>query len=318
MNSSTFSFRREIPVWLAVVIAFAALELVFRVFGARVSDNLARVERIPRQAQALAVANERPRALILGNSLTLEGIDEKLFERELAANPSVKPAIEIIALNGAETAEWYWIVDQQFAVAQKLPDVIVINLDDDFARDIPDVRARRLALYFPVLSTPFVPTVDLPGFELQAEFAIAKCSQAYSRAKTLGAVALGKVIPHYEAGRKWANVQQGAMRRKTASGPPRAPTYERLRRITELASQSDTRVIFVFFPHREDYEIPAPARQIIEQYTNAMLVDARHIPGLTADHFTDKRHLSKKGAAHFTPFYAKLLVDALSAQRPRR
>jgi hypothetical protein len=315
MSSSTFSFRRELPVWLAVVLAVAALELVFRAVGARVSDNLARTERIPRQAAALANSGGRPRMLVLGNSLTLEGIDAGRFKQELEASAGRPIAVETIALYGAETSEWYWIVDQQFADAEKMPDVIVVNLDDDFARDIAAVRARRLALYFPIFSTPFVPAVDLPGFETQAEFTLAKCSQAYSRAKTLGSVALGKVIPNYEAGKEWVDVQQGAMRRKQTSGEPPPPTYERLRRLVELAERHNTRVALVFFPHREGYEIPPEVLRIIDEST-ATLVDARQVSGLTAEHFADNRHLSKRGATVFTPQYATLLADAILRTAP--
>lgn len=314
MSSSTSSFRREIPVWLAVALVFVAMEAAFRLIGARVSDNLARVEQIPQQARTLAAATARPRVLMLGNSLTIKGIDDARFRQETSAALDRDLAYERIALYGADTTEWYWIVDQQFASTSHMPDVIVVNIDDDFAKDIPTTRSRRLALYFPVFSRPFVPAVDIPTFESRAEFVLAKFSQAYSRAKNLGVVALGKLTPHGEAGSEWVRVRLGNRVRKGAAdieSPP--PSYERLRRLAELARRHDARMVCVFMPHREPYEITGELRRTLAD-AGATLVDLRDPGGVAPLHFDDDRHLTPtEGASRFTPAYARRLAEEFSA-----
>jgi hypothetical protein len=315
MSSSTSSFKREVPVWIAVVLVLVALEIVFRAAGSRVSDNLARTERIPRQAKALAASDDRPRILILGNSLTIRGIDKPALVREARIASEGEPEFEIVALFASELAEWYWIVDQQFASAENMPDVIVLNVDDDFVVDRAAIQARRLALYFSPLSNPFVPTEDVTTFEQQSEFVLAKFSQAYSRAKNLGAVALSRFLPHGEQGSEWTRVRIANRRKQDAGAEAPPASYDRLERLLKLANDSDVKVVCVLMPHRERYDVAAEFHELAQAH-DAQVVDARDIASVGPDDFADGRHLNEQGAAKFTPEYARRLMSSLAPVPP--
>lgn len=295
------------------------LEICLQVYGATISADLRKIEAIPGKARRLA-QSPALRMLMLGNSWTICGIEPDSFRSHAKLEFPSEPTLEIVQFHGSSLCEWYWIFRCHFVDENLKPDIILVNLMPASVLDRGNVRYRRLARHFDLLSKPFLPLDDLPDFEVASQFFLAKVSVLFSRAQGIGKVALGKFIPHLEETRKWINetasVRAKAERRKNGSDGQDSEfpdEYTGLRRLLTLTSESGVLPVFMFMPTRDGYDIPDELARIIRA-GGGMLIDTREAVDLDPDDFVDGIHLKPSGAEKFTPAYVKILALELAGR----
>lgn len=318
MSSSTSSFdrfRTELWVVGSVLAVFIMMEIGLQLFGTRISANLRRIEQIPAQAEQLAKA-PHPRMLILGNSYTINAIDQHVLRTMTRQQWTPKPTWEVVQFEGSGLCEWYWILHQAFLTRDPPPDVVILNIMTHSLWDGAEIKyKKRLARHFSWTSRPFLPYADIKSFDDAAIFTLAKTSLLFSRAQGIGEEVLRRLIPHYMETRIWSNdvIRRMGQADEPANDPTAnriKPTWNVLRRFLDQTRKEGIHPVFVFMPRLDPYEIPDQLRQAIDD-GGGTLIDARHIADLTRDDFADRLHLNPQGKQKFTPTYVELLGKPL-------
>ncbi len=356
MNSSTFSFKHELLVIAVVLAGLAASELAVRAavmrYGFKVSSNLSKLAQLPTNSARWYRSSDRPRMLLVGNSVAVEGLGDDTpgnsldpLRDQLSAQAGCEVPLQALVFHEMRAREWYWMVEQRFAQQNRMPELMVICLDSRFARDAGRVKVRLLARFFPWNTRPLIPAVDVPEFGDRVEFVIARYSQCFSIAHNIGDAMLERAFSQAEAIRplREANNAGGSFRRgvvwakemrtfaqqqssqatdaatETTAGEadPREKNYSRLIALLELAQQHQTHVVCYFMPHRQAYDIPAELSEVIHDH-QGVLIDGRTESGLTPADYADDIHLNHDGRLIFTPtFVHRILPELREAVKPR-
>ena len=80
-------------------------------------------------------------------------------------------------------------------------------------------------------------------------------------------------------------------------------SYERMERFIELVKSREVKLWLIPMPQPEHWEIDSQLLKLIDE-NELGLLDARSIPGMTEDDFSDGYHLGESGAEKFTRWFA--------------
>jgi len=277
-----------------------ACEAGYRAWGGRYSVDLRGSVELPVKAQRLGRDELDGRSmLVLGNSYVIDGLDVEVFSARWREKTGRAPRMESAAFLAAQIQEWYWIFKEHFTDADRTPDVLVLPLWSRNAIDRQDFRRRRLPRFLTWRGVLTVAREDIDGFGNKMEFLLSSLSLSFAHGNGVQVRVLERLVPSYLKGSTQVHdIHQRRLDRVEARKP--APkTYTVLRRLLALARANRVRVVFVFVPRPEDYEIfPDLRKEIIRG--GGLIVDCREIPALGGEHYTDAVHLNPAGAKIFS------------------
>uniref|UniRef100_A0A7C4QLC0 Uncharacterized protein n=1 Tax=Schlesneria paludicola TaxID=360056 RepID=A0A7C4QLC0_9PLAN len=293
--------------WRVVGVVLAVLgltEAVFRLGGDRLSKDVAHLQAFPRLAERLAQGRGRgPRILFLGNSLTRHGVDEAEIAAVFRERLGVQPLTLKIVPDNTAIADWYYVYRNQFTGASRAPDLLVIGFENGHLRDAPSRHVDRLAQYYCTWSDWCdLCRFDLPDWESQAVFALARCSATFGNRDRVTRRLLDTLIPGYRAGMERINASLQA-----AAAPLASPSYERLRKLLELAREDGVEVVLAAMPVPEDYDFDAELLSLVDQ-SAVQLLDLRRLETITPEMFFDGLHMDAAAAKA----YSRALGHALT------
>jgi len=300
----------EFRVVLVVLAVLGVTELAFLTGKQRLSKDVEHLQSVPALAERFATtAGSGPKMLFLGNSLTRYGIDEQVFAESFSQATGVSPRTLKIVPDNTAVADWFYVYRNQFAQPDRAPDVLVIGFEGGHLRDAPSRHTDRLAqFYCGWCNWPDLCRFDLPDFESQASFALAKCSALYGNRDRVTRRALDVLIPGYRAGmdRINASLQSHAVPSTSA-----APRYERLRELILDAQRQHVRVVLAAMPVPEHYEFDAELLAVVQQ-TGVELLDLRRVNGIEPAMFFDGLHMDADAARLYSRALAVKLAEAKS------
>lgn len=280
-----------------VLVALLAVEAGMRVMQDSLSKDLAHIRSGGEIAERVAGASG-PSLLLLGNSLTREGISPDLLRAEAGTGLSV----EAYYPDGSSVNEWSYAYRRFFDYPGKQPDLLLIGFGRSHLFDA-DLSPERFGAYFcdvRDVGRYFRRHVhDLDG---AARFLVARYSAAYAGRERVKPRVFSLLVPHYQE----VLPVLTARPRPSDDAEPRQREFRNLEELLGEAREAGTRVAMVAIPMPDDYELPEAARRIIED-SGAVLVDARRLDGLDASDFPDDYHLGPDGAELLTSFVMKNL-----------
>lgn len=289
----------EAKIVLVLLACFAVADCGLRMVDQRLSGNIAHIESIP-SLVASAGSNAERSMLIVGNSLTNNGVDEKIVAARLS-----DVGIAKITPDGTSLWEWKCLLEREVLRRQDVQiDVVVIGFAWHLLSDQARADASKLGALYCELGDIRRPTaIGLASFGDRAEFLLARISRIYAMRDVLRNRVLPLVIPHYKTYTQQANAAGFGQEQKTPTY-----TYEHFGRLVATLEQKGTQIIVVAMPVQTDYEVDPELRELAAR-GKIGLIDLRDTEGLDASTYLDAMHLNARGQ--------QLLSEQLAVQLAR-
>jgi hypothetical protein len=299
----------EARVVLAVLALIALVDVTLRLTDSRLSGNLAHVEAIP-----VIVADvgrpERQSLLVLGNSLTNNGVAPELLSARLAS-----VAVAKVTPDATGLWDWQCLLDHQVIGRDQVQfDTVVIGFAWHLLSDQSRADASRLgALYCQWGDLGRAGAIGLQNSGDLGEFVSAKVLRTYALRDTLRNRLFQIAVPHYIQFTQATNAARAGVTDEPAAQLAQY-TYRTLAGLAERLKGKGTRVIVVAMPVQQEYEIDAQLRSLHE-HGALELIDLRKVAGLEAAHFLDGMHLNSTGQQILSRVLAEDLATELLSAR---
>jgi len=277
----------EAKIVLVLLACLIAADCALRLVDARLSGNIAHIESIPALVSSVATSEERS-MLIVGNSLTNNGVDEKLLTEHLSNISLAK-----VTPDGTGLWDWRCLLEREVVRRHDVHvDVVVIGFAWHLLSDQTRANASRLgALYCALEDLARPRSIGLRSFGDMGEFVLARVSRIYALRDVLRNRLLPLLIPHYEMYTQQAN-EARAGRAQQEDAP--VYTYEHFRSFLSGLQQKGTRLILVAMPVQADYELDPELLELVASGAIG-LIDLRDLEGLDPSMYLDAMHLNARG-----------------------
>jgi hypothetical protein len=300
MKGEVSGTRRQVLVLLLWIgIALLSVELAARVVTTRLSGNLAHVARAP-QILAQAARAREPAVLLLGNSLTNNGVDADLLARSL-------PGLHFAKVTPDATTMWDWqclLRHQLLQHGSSSVKVVVIGTAWHLLSDQADADASRLGgLYCSYADLLHPARIGASDSGAIGEFITAKTLRLYAVRDTLRNRIFAMTVPHYR--RFVAEDNEATAGKPTIAAESTAFTYASFAQLVAELQSRAVRVIVIGMPVTEQYRLDEQLAALGEAGT-IVLLDYRQTLGITAASFLDSMHLGPDGSTVLTN---RLAVD---------
>ncbi|MBW9265595.1 MAG: hypothetical protein K1563_18210 [Candidatus Thiodiazotropha sp. (ex. Lucinisca nassula)] len=291
----------KVLITLAVVL-FSAEALLRSVEGS-LSGNISHVIEIPELSERFDQTNE-PGLLVLGNSLTNNGIDASLLKSGLEAQGLAYPTVEKMVPDATTIWSWSCILRNRIYDLKNKPNTVFIGFAWNQLADQSRLLPTRLGGYFcsykDLIHITKQTTMDSAEI---GEFLTASTFRLFTHREAIRNKMLGILIPHYmsatqEINRRMRNAGN------SASGPDL--TYRELSQVIEKMESYNKHVVLMAMPIRENtYELDPELLNLVKS-EGISLLDYRSLDFITDNLFLDEMHLNENGSALLTQ---KLVVD---------
>lgn len=294
----------EARVVLALLALIALLDLSLRLVDSRLSGNVAHVESIP-EIVAEAGQPERQSLLLLGNSLTNNGVAPQVVTREL-------PSVALAKVTPDATGLWSWqcLLDHQVIDRPEVQfDTVVIGFAWNLLSDQTRANASRLGgLYCDLSDLGRAQEIGLRNSGDIGEFIAARLLRTYALRETLRNRLFQVAVPHYVEFTQANNANSPGT---VASGTPARQqfTYRTFTGLVNRLKAEGTRVIVVAMPVQKEYEVDPQLRELADRGVIEM-IDLRGAAGIRAAHYLDGIHLNAAGQQ----ILSRALAEDLAAE----
>ena len=233
MCSSTFNSKDTWKVAVAVLAVLLSIELMMRIERTSLSKDLVHIEQIPASVAKLS-KSEGVRTLILGNSLSREGIDLELFNRKMSGGNHVH-AVQVYP-DDTSILEWLHVYLHFIVKPKNEVDLVILCFAENQLQDGAMLHVRRFAQHF----TDWQSAIGLFQsenfrFDQIVEFTLAKYSMMFANAERVRGRILDWVIPYY---RTSANLINDVGKYTESTLPKQVPTYAHLKELIDLVHAS--------------------------------------------------------------------------------
>ncbi|BDS05785.1 hypothetical protein NT6N_08250 [Oceaniferula spumae] len=320
------------PSWLLemrvvmVVLAFVlVLELIARIIAPVLDfdrENIFAFPKVIENLEEKADQSGNPKVVFFGNSLMLHGLDQELVQSELEVIDG--PEIESAKVTPVGTAmlDWVYLYRRYFTDTDSHPDYLVVGFVAHHIHDQEAIKLRRLSRHFVAgEDLPVLWETDLQDFHSISQSVLCHVSALEGDQPEHQLGILQTLIADYKAGLNRNNrlVADGRKRKQQFAiekDPGKAvPTddqesYDRMKRFIAEAIKHGVKIFFVPMPQPEVWDFNPEAQKIIEAEGMTVL-DARRIPGMTPEDFSDGYHLGETGKVKFSEWMAGQLKDQM-------
>ena len=234
-----------------------------------------------------------PSLLLLGNSLTREGIIPDL----LAAANQQDLKVEAYHPDGSSVNEWAYAYRRYFDRPGSAPDYLIIGAGRShlFDGELPPDDFGAYYCSWNDLPRYFARHVHDP--DDAAGFLLSRISTAYTSRHRIQPRVFTAIIPHYQDMLRELQTQP-----RSITGQEEGELGHRnLAELLGAARAAGTRVAVVAIPMPEPYPLPGSTVQVIAD-GGAALIDARNLAGIEVSNFPDSYHLDAAGAGVLTEY----------------
>lgn len=295
MSTSTSSpglpLRGDLLLAAGLVVALLAGDVVLRLADHRLSGNLAHVAQIPAIIETVATSADPRNLLLLGNSLTNNGVDAVSLAQ--AAN---LPSLAKVTPDGTSFWDWQCLLDHNLVDdPQRRVSTVVMGTAWHLLSNATKADASRLGALYCNLSDLRSPReIGLSGPGEIGEFIAARTLRLYALRDTLRNRALAEIVPHYKRFANEQNAEDAASASARSAGTPADVDYSGFTRLVSRLRARGTQVVIVMMPVKHAYPID-PALESLAGQGQIRLLDYRHLPGIDAGSFLDDIHLNPDG-----------------------
>lgn len=305
-TSAVSTYRGDLLLAAALVATLLALDFGLRVADDRLSGNLAHVARIPDIMRTVGTSGDPAALLLLGNSLTNNGIDAQALAQAapLATVAKVTP-------DGTSFWDWQCLLDRELLDhSQRRVPTVVMGTAWHLMSDVAPADASRLgALYCETSDLRKPSEIGIEGPGQIGEFLAARAFRFYALRDTLRNRALAAIIPDYKRFANRENAEHvAANEARDAPTTPERVAYTRFTALVSRLAAQGTKVVIVMMPVRHPYEIDVALSELAAA-GQIRLIDYRAIEGIDAASFVDDMHLAPEGRGVLTARLARDLAQ---------
>ncbi|MBB5039873.1 hypothetical protein [Prosthecobacter dejongeii] len=298
----------EVKVILFVVLSLAGLEVGARLFEVRLSKDVRHIRSLPEAAASLKAAPaERLKVLILGNSLSRDGLDKEILKTGLTRLTGRE--VELVAMypDGTSINQWYYGYRRYFDQTGALPDLVLLGsarlhvLDNRFEPD------RLAAFYTSVADMPQLLGQQEGDVEAISKVLLARVSMSFAHRTRVQPLVFYNLIPGYTE----TSQTIGVVREEMAPAVPKADmppeTCEMLTELLKTLNEGHVHALLLAIPMTKPYTMPDCALASAAAAQVPVIVAGESLYQ-RADYFYDGYHLGPEGSAEYT----RLLIEKIS------
>lgn len=312
MNSSISNFKTEIKVLIVVAVMTLAFEGYVR-YGF-VRENYYNCLRgyLTQSSQEFAKAQTQPKLLFLGNSLIHSGFDRTAFIDELKSMKLQSPYVSNVYIMSSRVCEWYYMLRNYFIPNQAKPDALVFWFSLDHLLDQAGPQKQVLPNICDFTDLPrILAGADTFNFDDRMELTLCFLSMGYRFREEFRHDLFNRLIHDYKNNmdKLYGRTVAAPAKSSAPAAAPAKPHYQRLERMLATIKSLQIPALFVAMPlKRSSYPVDFEVIRMI-QNAGFGFMDCRQVAGISQDWFRDDLHLGKNGAALFSRYFAKQLME---------
>ena len=294
------SFRQELKVLVVLVCFLVGLELIARMVSGSLDDDRAHIAQFDELVGELG----EKKGAVLGNSLLLHGLDLEQFAQE-------SPDFSTIRVTPVSSAvlDWGHLYERYFLKGEELPEHLFVGFVAHHVDDSEPAKLRRLSRHF--VSTGSLSQLwerERFDFHQRVQSGLSHVSALIGDQPAHRERVLDYFIDWYRLGLR---TNQDWVTGEVESSVERQSSFERMTRFVDMVQAGGTRLWIIPLSQPEYWELNSGLLELIER-KGVGLMDARSIPGMTADDFSDGYHLGESGAEKFTRWFAKEISEKIT------
>lgn len=294
------NFRQELKVLAVLVCFLAGLELIARMISESLDDDRAHIAQFDELVGELG----EKKGAVLGNSLLLHGLNLEQFAQE-------SPDFSTIRVTPVSSAvlDWGHLYERYFLKGEELPEHLFVGFVAHHVDDSEPAKLRRLSRHF--VSTGSLSRLwerERFDFHQRVQSGLSHVSALIGDQPAHRERVLDYFIDWYRLGLR---TNQDWVTGEVESSVERQSSFERMTRFVDMVQAGGTRLWIIPLSQPEYWELNSGLLELIER-KGVGLMDARSIPGMTADDFSDGYHLGESGAEKFTRWFAKEISEKIT------
>ncbi|MBL6923373.1 MAG: hypothetical protein ISR39_14500 [Akkermansiaceae bacterium] len=294
------NFRQELKVLAVLVCFLAGLELIARMISESLDDDRAHIAQFDELVGELG----EKKGAVLGNSLLLHGLNLEQFAQE-------SPDFSTIRVTPVSSAvlDWGHLYERYFLKGEELPEHLFVGFVAHHVDDSEPAKFRRLSRHF--VSTGSLSQLwERERFDphQRVQSGLSHVSALIGDQPAHRERVLDYFIDWYRLGLR---TNQDWVTGEVESSIERQSSFERMTRFIDMVQAGGTRLWIIPLSQPEYWELNSGLLELIEK-KGIGLMDARSIPGMTADDFSDGYHLGESGAEKFTKWFAKEISEKIT------
>ena len=294
------NFREELKTLVVLVCFLAGLELIARMVSESLDDDRAHIAQLDELVGELG----EKKGAVLGNSLLLHGLNLEQFAQE-------SPDFSTIRVTPVSSAvlDWGHLYERYFLKGEALPEHLFVGFVAHHVDDSEPAKLRRLSRHF--VSTGSLSQLwerERFDFHQRVQSGLSHVSALIGDQPAHRERVLDYFIDWYRLGLR---TNQDWVTGEVESSVERQSSFERMTRFIDMVQAGGTRLWIIPLSQPEYWELNSGLLELIEK-KGVGLMDARSIPGMTADDFSDGYHLGESGAEKFTKWFAKEISEKIT------
>ena len=273
----------------------AILELLLALFENSISIDISHTNSIK------TIISKKNDIIIIGNSLTREGINKDYFREKLITVTNSDLKIGYIYPDDTSIIEWYYILKSSFDEYQNTPNHLMINFAKDQLRTpiIEFEEIQRIANYLRFDQLKYFIIKEDFSFSEIIDVYLSKTFRIFRHKERIAKRVLD-IIPGYRQ----------TIRKLNQSIKPNSELglnlpYKHLIDITKLVDSLGINTTFFAMPLPNEYQINERVKSIINQSAQCNLINMQDDSLYIDKYFDDGYHLNHKGSNIFTKYLVK-------------
>ncbi|HEY1084089.1 MAG TPA: hypothetical protein VGE29_17630 [Prosthecobacter sp.] len=300
-----FRFAEARVLWFLVLL-LGGLEVGARLFEVHLSKDVKHIRSLPDVAAELkAAADSRLKVLIVGNSLSREGLDAEMLKQGLAARTGREVELAAMYPDGSNISQWYYGYRRYFDQTGAKPHLVIIGTSRPHLLDAPAEPDRLAAFYTSLQDMPQLLSEQSGDVEAISKAVLARGSMLFAHRGRVQPLVFYNLVPGYTettqtlaVRREAGTPEQGG---EAASVEKQAPA-ESVRCLSDLLGtfqKEGVKAMLVAIPMPQPYALP---ESVLTEANKAAVpvLSGGAAMHLEPRYFPDGYHLNAAGAAMFT------------------
>lgn len=302
----------ETKVLLVLVLALVVLEGGARMFERKLSKDVSHIRSLPEVAAELKAAPaDQLKVLILGNSLSRDGLDKALLKAGLEKLTGRSVHLAAMHPDASNIAQWFYGYRRYFAQTGAHPDLVILGTARPHLLDGRSEPDRQAAFYTSFKDMPLLLKEQHGDVEAISKALVARASMLFAHRGRVEPLVFYNGIPGYTETTQILSIHRDsatpAVEGEAASARHEAaPTCHLFESLLKTFQAGKTRVMVVAIPMTATYELPDCVVKAVQQ-AQMSIVDTGASLQYPPERFPDGYHLDKQGAADFTTSLLKAL-----------
>ena len=276
------------------------MELTLTFYEDELSKDLAHINSFE------SISSNNNNILVIGNSLTREGIDGQLIKHSIDDRIISNKEIGYIYPDDTSIIEWYYILTSYHAQSRIYP----INIFVIFAKDqlvsakMQFEEIQRISRYVEFQDLFNIIINERLSLSQSIDLYLSKVFRFYSNKERINKRILD-IMPNYRTTFRKLNQKLKPKEIKKED----EKNYYHLNRLISLIDSLKIQTKFIAIPIFKSYNIDPKLKRIINNSKYCELVNFQNIKKFTENDFLDGYHLNQNGARKFTDEFLEYLLS---------